>query len=397
MEANSPSSPCASIATAIFGLAPEAKGFFVFMAMLWTITDRRKACPAITSVLSLKTAKGLCGLRSTNGVDSFRDPRVTTFSAVEGLSKDSAAGVLASRDGTIWVANADSLDHIVERDRLSQFAGRSPGIRSRPCWKIAPGTCGWEWMTDSYLFKDGRFRRLPEPNHQPLGMVVGMIEDIDGNIWAECSAVRESLYGSAISRCKKEFSASQVPPGRISLRIRREEFGSALAKESLRAFANGALQKYQIPLRRARLRSTNQIIAEADGSVLAAFDDGLVGLRQGKAQRMTTKNGLPCDTIYSFIQDKEKRWWLNTQCGVVEFSDSELQRWWANPDAVIQTRLYDVLDGARPSARLPFNSAASSPDGRVWFVNSGCRADARSLPALAKSATGTDLHRVGRR
>ena len=63
MEVNSPSSPCASIATAIFGLAPEAKGFFVCMATLLTITPGRKACPAITSVLSLKTAKGLCGLR----------------------------------------------------------------------------------------------------------------------------------------------------------------------------------------------------------------------------------------------------------------------------------------------------------------------------------------------
>ncbi len=38
---------------------------------------------------------------------------------------------------------------------------------------------------------------------------------------------------------------------------------------------------------------------------------------------------------------------------------------------MIQTRFYDVLDGARPSARAPFNSAATSPDGRVWFVNSG--------------------------
>src|SRR5208282_6912867 len=46
-------------------------------------------------------------------------------------------------------------------------------------------------------------------------------------------------------------------------------------------------------------------------------------------------------------------------------------RWWADPEAVIQIRLYDVLDGARPSARPPFNSAATSPDGRVWFVNSG--------------------------
>lgn len=73
----------------------------------------------------------------------------------------------------------------------------------------------------------------------------------------------------------------------------------------------------------------------------------------------------------------------------MEFSDSELQRWWASPEAVIQARLYDVLDGARPSARPPFHSAANSPDGRVWFVNSGvvqmvdpASLSQRALPAL---------------
>ena len=73
----------------------------------------------------------------------------------------------------------------------------------------------------------------------------------------------------------------------------------------------------------------------------------------------------------SFIEDKAKRWWLYTKCGIVEFTDSELQRWRADPRTVIQTSLYDVLDGARPSSRPPFNGAAVSPDGRVWFANSG--------------------------
>ena len=70
-------------------------------------------------------------------------------------------------------------------------------------------------------------------------------------------------------------------------------------------------------------RVSHQIIAHADGSVLAALDDGLVGLRQGKVQRMTKKNGLPCDSVISFIQDSAKRWWLYTECGVVELPDSE--------------------------------------------------------------------------
>ena len=83
---------------------------------------------------------------------------------------------------------------------------------------------------------------------------------------------------------------------------------------------------------------------------------------------MTTENGLPCSAVFSFVEDKEKRWWLYTDCGVLELADSELQRWWSDPRAVVQTRIYDRLDGAQPNAPY-FNSASYSPDGRVWFAN----------------------------
>ena len=105
----------------------------------------------------------------------------------------------------------------------------------------------------------------------------------------------------------------------------------------------------------------------ADGSVLAGSADGLVGLRQGKVRRMTTKNGLPCNFVTSFIEDRENRWWLYTDCGIVELPDSELERWWANPEAIVQTRVYDESDGAQ-AGRPVFNSAAYSSDGRVWFA-----------------------------
>jgi signal transduction histidine kinase len=81
---------------------------------------------------------------------------------------------------------------------------------------------------------------------------------------------------------------------------------------------------------------------------------------------MTTKNGLPCDFVIAFVQDKRKDWWLYTRCGVVSFSDAELQKWWANPNVVIQSRVYDEFDGAQPNIGS-FNAAASTSDGRVWF------------------------------
>ena len=83
---------------------------------------------------------------------------------------------------------------------------------------------------------------------------------------------------------------------------------------------------------------------------------------------MTRRNGLPCNFVTSFIEDRENRWWLYTDCGIVELPDSELQRWWSNPEVIVQTHVYDELDGAR-AGRPDFNSAAYSSDGRVWFAS----------------------------
>src|SRR4029453_10863344 len=110
-------------------------------------------------------------------------------------------------------------------------------------------------------------------------------------------------------------------------------------------FRDGVQNKF--PTGSADNLQTNHLIVQADGSVMASFDDGPVGIRQGKGQRITTKNGLPCNAVYSFIEDKQKSGWLLTECGIVQLPDSELQRWWANPEAVVQPRLYNALDGAR--------------------------------------------------
>ncbi|HXY13655.1 MAG TPA: ATP-binding protein [Terriglobales bacterium] len=304
---------------------------------------------------------------TTNGLDSLRDPRITTFSALEGLGKDAAAGVLASKDGTVWVANAESLDRIKNGAVSSIRTGSGlPGHQVTYLMEDRARNL-WVGVDDGlYLFKEGRFHRIPEPKHQPLGMVIGLTEDTDGNVWAQCIGNPRKLVRIRDFQVREQFPAPQFPPGRVITADPHGGIWIATLNKELALFRNGALQKFSLQPNSSPAR--HQIVAEADGSVLAASENGLIGLRQGKVRRMTTENGLPCDFVISFIQDQEKRWWFYTQCGVVELPDSELEKWWANSEAMVQTRLYDVLDGARPNAPS-FTSAAYSPDGRVWFAN----------------------------
>jgi ligand-binding sensor domain-containing protein len=124
---------------------------------------------------------------------------------------------------------------------------------------------------------------------------------------------------------REVFSASQAPPGHNLALDPRGGIWMETLKGDIVLFRNGILDT-KIPLNKGGSPLNRQIIAEGDGSLLVGSENGLVGWRTGKVQRMTTENGLPCDFVITLIKDKEKRWWLYTRCGVVELSDSELQR-----------------------------------------------------------------------
>jgi len=312
--------------------------------------------------------EGIIWAGTTSGIDSFRDPHIVTFSAVEGLGKDLAAGILAGRDGTIWVANNGSLDHI--KNGIITSIRKSDGLPGDQVASLLEDRAGnlWVGVDDRlYLLKDGQFRRIPEPDDQPLGMVVGMTEDIDGNVWAECASKPSKLVRIRDFQVRETFPASQIPRGHNLAPDPKGGIWIVTSQGDLLLFRNGTLET-NVPLSRRNSSLNRQIMVQPDGAILIGAEDGLIGWREGKVQRMTVKNALPCDFVISFIQDKERRWWLYTRCGVVEFSDSELQRWWAHPDALVQNRVYDTFDGAQPNIGS-FKQAAYSPDGRVWFAS----------------------------
>jgi ligand-binding sensor domain-containing protein len=112
--------------------------------------------------------EGIVWAGTTSGVDSFRDPRVVTYASVEGLGKDLAAGIMATRDGTIWVANNGSLDSI--KNGVVSSINKSKGLPGYQVASMLEDRAGnmWVGVDDGlYLFKDGRFRRLPEPDKHP--------------------------------------------------------------------------------------------------------------------------------------------------------------------------------------------------------------------------------------
>jgi PAS domain S-box-containing protein len=309
---------------------------------------------------------GIVWAATSNGIDNFRDLPVTTFSTSEGLGRDGANSVMAAKDGTLWVGNLGTLDFI-RNGAVSSV--RVPGEQVGSLLEDHQGNI-WVGVDDGlFIYKDGRFRRITGPDHHPLGLVLGITEDADGNIWAQCKGSQRRLIRIRDFKVREDFPEPPVPPANTIAADPKGGIWLGALTGDLTFFREGIARTFPLNLKGSWAEKTaHQISVDPDGSVITASDTGLVVLRSAKVQRLGKENGLPCDGVTGFAVDDKRNLWLNTPCGFIEIPASDFQRWWIHPDTIVQARVFGTLDGALPGP-VTFNPAAKSPDGRLWFVN----------------------------
>jgi len=131
---------------------------------------------------------------------------------------------MATKDGTVWVANLGTLDFIRNGAVPSV---RVPGEQVSSLLEDHQGNI-WVGVDDGlFIYKDGRFRRISELDHHPLGLVLGITEDVDGNIWAECKGTQRRLIRIRDFKVREEFPEPPLPPANAIAADRRAEFGWA--------------------------------------------------------------------------------------------------------------------------------------------------------------------------
>ena len=113
----------------------------------------------------------------------------------------------------------------------------------------------------------------------------------------------------------------------------------------------------------------NDLQSASDGAVWAATEGGLSRVKDGVITTLTSRNGLPCDTVNSVIEDNDHSFWLYMACGLVRISRPELDAWVSDSKRSIRTTVFDSSDGVRSRARAGGHSrlVAKSPDGKIWF------------------------------
>ena len=308
---------------------------------------------------------------SSGGLDRFRELPITTISAKQGLSSDATKSVLAATDGSIWVATHDGLT----RWKDGQFTvfHKASGLPDDETQSLYQDDRGRIWVSTKRglaYFEDGRFVAVSGVPSDEVYFIAG---DKAGNLWLSGNkGLSHLLAGRLVEHFPwpalgRRQQAKVVVPDQGGVWLAFWQDGGVLY------FKDGQVRASYTPADGLPKGPVAGLRLDRDGALWAATQQGgLSRIKDGHISTLTSRNGLPCDTIHWTMEDDDGSLWLYTACGLVRVTRGELDAWIADPQRRIETTVWDAADGVRLSAVSPayYNPpVAKSADGKLWFLS----------------------------
>lgn len=218
-----------------------------------------------------------------------------------------------------------------------------------------------------FTYEKGKFTAITWPDGGSIGRVSGIAEDTQDNIWVEHQGPPRGIIRIKDGRVQEAIPPPSVPRARALAADPKGGIWLGPTSGGLVRYKDGKLETFPASPG-PDTYGARQIIVAPDGRVFAALGVGLMVVRDRKAQVLTSRNGLACDSTYGVVIDDKGYVWLYSECGLASIAMSEIEKWWGHSDLALSVKVLDALDGVRPG-RAPFQVSAKSTDGRLWFAN----------------------------
>ena len=267
---------------------------------------------------------GSVWLGTRDGLNRWKNGQVTIYrKRSSGLPDDAVESLFQDDHGRIWVSTLAGLP-------TSRMAGLfplalCPADTCIPSPETARGISGFRPGSGSFSFASGECRRT-----DPLGQA--------GTQGLRLRSAPRSCAGRPVAWVLSGWRG--VFQGRSGPRIVRER----------RWVGRGPCHGLQL---------------DRDGTLWAATEGGLSRVKDGRVATLTSKNGLPCDTVHWVMEDDDHSFWLYMACGLVRIARPELDAWVTDPKRTIQTTVFDSSDGVRSHADTVAATARESPSPRM--------------------------------
>ena len=323
----------------------------------------------------LEDREGNVWVSTLGGLDRFRDFAITTLTIKQSLSRALVGSVLADKDGSVLLATYGGLNRWNHGQiTIPQMTNARPGGKingSVPNSLFQDGG-GRIWLSTPLELghlENGHFTSI---KGVPAGNVLSIVQDAASNLWVLNEPV-------GLVRISPQNDIRQIPWADLG----HKDNASVLAADRQRGglwigffgggisyFSDGGIRTSYTAADGLGAGRVSDFRFDDDGTLWVSTEGGLSRLRNNHVVTLSSKNGLPCDTVHWAIEDNDHSLWLYTACGLVRLARSELDAWVADPNRAIQATVFDSTDGARslssPGHYHP--QVAKTPDGKLWFL-----------------------------
>ncbi len=308
---------------------------------------------------------------TSSGLDRFREYAVTTITTKQGLSSDFALSLFASRNGSLWVAS----DHGLSRWKNGRATSvlKTSGLPGDSVQSLFEDYRGRMWVFTGHglgYIKADRFVSVPGV---PSSEVYSIAGDDAGNLWLSGN---KGLSHLRDGRLVEHFPWAALGRKQQAKVVVPEHGGVWLAFWSdggVLYFKDGHVRASYTPEAGLGKGHVPGLRLDRDGVLWAATEEGgLSRIKDGHVKTLTTRNGLPCDTVHWSMDDDDRSLWLYTACGLVRINRSEVEAWMADPKHRVETTVWDAADGVSLRAVSPGYygpPVTKSGDGKLWFMS----------------------------
>jgi signal transduction histidine kinase/ligand-binding sensor domain-containing protein len=324
----------------------------------------------------LEDREGNIWAATTGGLDRFRDYAVPNLSIKQGLSNATTLSILAAKDGSVWIATNNGLNRwkdgqislLGDVADAKKSNGKLNRLAADPIFQDSGGRI-WIATTRELGYLDGD-QFVPIWN-SPAGFVHSIAEVPLGQLWAvnQQAGLLQISSGNTVRQIPwaglghQDFAeASAADPSRRGLWL-------GFYKGGLSYFEDGGVRKTYSTADGLGEGLVHGLRFGPRDALWAATEGGLSRIKDGHIANLTSKNGLPCDTVHWSMEGSDNSAWLYMPCGLVRITQAEMDGWVADPNKVIKTTVFDISDGVRThSYPPPVQGVTRAPDGKIWFI-----------------------------
>src|SRR5262249_17311196 len=239
------------------------------------------------------------------------------------------------------------------------------GLPGRDITTMSEDSKGHLWIgvdTNLSVLVQGRFLPIRKPGGAPMGVVLGLAEDTANIEWvvteSELFGVENQKVRWRIHLPQKAFAIAADPKDGIWLGFENGDLAHYSGANSESFPADATLTSEKI-----------RLLLPDSGGLWAVTANGLRWWTRDKHAALTTRNGLPCNELYSAVTGCEGRLLVYSGFGLFSIPAFQLTSFRENPDAQVKVETLDVYDGVQPGSTPLQQQATRSMDGRLWFAN----------------------------